>query len=846
MQHTISVYHHPLEHSSETLGQRDVDIHALLPQSTDNGDLGDLKIGLESKVTLGGQNAQGILELDVRDALLLQADTVIKVKLTLGNEILADRDDELKVLLAKLGGGHGRLGPERNNDATTKVERDISQALVLDGGGLALAVNDVKSVPVIEDIVGKVDINTGRVLLSDGSDEETGTVEVLVLEAKGVGVLGIKVEHGVDHGGTIQGLLVLGSVDVIEQAVADIDGLAGGLSHTLPAVELLADDGKVLVVVAVKGSKGTEHGPASAERLGRVSTEATNISAHHRDLVDRSKGHHCVDALAIVLPVGNVVTEPFANRVAGASKGGASDDEGAEARTAGKHGSAGLNRHHGAVKVVNIIFSQAILVDGIGIHGLVRETALVGVPRVQVSSLVVNRILGEEKVTARKTKLLAGSNVSLDSLLTLSNKNITLGRGLNGQGLLLLAFGSLGLEDARPARELPGRSPHSRRLRRVADSGFLGVVAGEEAREVGGFVHVNPETVNVNARARREELSKLIVPVLGDVGGEPVGEDRDTRPYDTLVEGTVIALEEDVLFDTAGQSGVLRSLCRRHGRIDHDNVLLVVLMEVADQLSHGRERETLRIQGKDPSAVHVVNIGPHRLKGNAGLAVVVDNLGNLEGILIAVAALVEAKTPVGHHGRDLGDLGVLLGNLDRAGAGHEIEVKDASKGVILEVLTGAAVLVNDDVDAVGVEEQDTVTATLAVLVVDRVVAIKVRSVRSGVGILRPESPDVVGGVEAERVRVLTETVQVRVLGELGTEAKVLGLEDQGSGRSIEEDLTGLGAGDGEGERVGLVVELQGRLFGVRTLGCLRARKDRLGDLIHIVGGILDLDVEAVV
>jgi hypothetical protein len=67
--------------------------------------------------------------------------------------------------------------------------------------------------------------------------------------------------------------------------------------------------------------------------------------------------------------------------------------------------------------------------------------------------------------------------------------------------------------------------------------------------------------------------------------------------------------------------------------------------------------------------------------------------------------------------------------------------------------------------------------------------------------LRPESTDVISGVEAERVRVLSKAVQVGVLWELGPQAEVLGLKDDICSRSIEENLAGLGAGDGEGERV---------------------------------------------
>jgi hypothetical protein len=49
--------------------------------------------------------------------------------------------------------------------------------------------------------------------------------------------------------------------------------------------------------------------------------------------------------------------------------------------------------------------------------------------------------------------------------------------------------------------------------------------------------------------------------------------------------------------------------------------------------------------------------------------------------------------------------------------------------------------------------------------------------------------------------VLSQTVQVGVVWELGPQAEVLGLEDDACGRRIEEDFASLRANDGEGERV---------------------------------------------
>lgn len=81
-----------------------------------------------------------------------------------------------------------------------------------------------------------------------------------------------------------------------------------------------------------------------------------------------------------------------------------------------------------------------------------------------------------------------------------------------------------------------------------------------------------------------------------------------------------------------------------HSRVDHDNVMLIVIVEVGYQLPHLFERESLRIKGKHPPLVHVVDICPHRLQRDLCLAVVVDHFGEFIDIAVSITALVELKS----------------------------------------------------------------------------------------------------------------------------------------------------------------------------------------------------------
>jgi hypothetical protein len=71
-------------------------------------------------------------------------------------------------------------------------------------------------------------------------------------------------------------------------------------------------------------------------------------------------------------------------------------------------------------------------------------------------------------------------------------------------------------------------------------------------------------------------------------------------------------------------------------------------------------------------------------------------------------------------------LGILRTGFLRGRPGQEVEVVDATKSVILEVLLAVIGLIDLDVHAIGVQQEDAVRARLAaVVVVHRMAAIQV-------------------------------------------------------------------------------------------------------------------------
>ena len=203
-------------------------------------------------------------------------------------------------------------------------------------------------------------------------------------------------------------------------------------------------------------------------------------------------------------PIGIIVTKPVANVAAGACKGAASYDQRSETGATVEHGAATCLTHHRAKEVVSVVFGQAIGVDKIGVDGQITEG----------TSFVVDGIWRGKKIAVWQPHFGACSS------------NLSLYEGSPH------AAGVGGLE-------VCGESGNWVACIRADcwDWRWITIRGGESCwvtawigAEVGGFVHVNPKCIDVNAISWAEEAREFAVPIA--LGGwvEPVWKSGNTRP----------------------------------------------------------------------------------------------------------------------------------------------------------------------------------------------------------------------------------------------------------------------------------------------------------------------------
>ena len=118
-------------------------------------------------------------------------------------------------------------------------------------------------------------------------------------------------------------------------------------------------------------------------------------------------------------------------------------------------------------------------------------------------------------------------------------------------------------------------------------------------------------------------------------------------------------------------------------------------MQVINHLAHLIQSKAIRIQRQRPPIIHVIDIRPHCLERDIRRTIIRDHACDLIDILVAVAALMESKSPVRHQSGISYRLCNLHRCLLRIRPGHEVEVEDAAEGSVLEVLT---LVVHVDVD----------------------------------------------------------------------------------------------------------------------------------------------------
>lgn len=152
---------------------------------------------------------------------------------------------------------------------------------------------------------------------------------------------------------------------------------------------------------------------------------------------------------------------------------------------------------------MRVVHDEAVGVDSVDVDGVVGNTTCRA-----VALEVPDGIRGDEKVAARKA--------FHSAILSFAVRG-----GCRG-----------GLEGGWEAGDgLRGGTGWWRRWREALGRCLLcWVAAGVVAGEVGGFVHVDPEAVDVNSCLWVEEYLELVVPIACSCWVEPVGPNRNARP----------------------------------------------------------------------------------------------------------------------------------------------------------------------------------------------------------------------------------------------------------------------------------------------------------------------------
>lgn len=153
-------------------------------------------------------------------------------------------------------------------------------------------------------------------------------------------------------------------------------------------------------------------------------------------------------------------------------------------------GMASLTR---SVEVVSVILRMTVSVHDISINGMITERP----------SSVGDRVWRREEISARQAELRTRAATALSNRLEIFGEP----RNLTGWG-----------------------ADWWRCWREVVFLGVKGRVFTRVWTEVGGFVHVDPETVDVDAVIRAEEACKLVVPPGLGLRVKPVGIDGHSRP----------------------------------------------------------------------------------------------------------------------------------------------------------------------------------------------------------------------------------------------------------------------------------------------------------------------------
>lgn len=147
------------------------------------------------------------------------------------------------------------------------------------------------------------------------------------------------------------------------------------------------------------------------------------------------------------------------------------------------------------------------------------------------------------------------------------------------------------------------------------DTQSLGLIGRSQAwvsAHTGWFVHVDPDSVNIDLSLRVEGVLDLLIPLDTSVGMTPVWEHCDPRPKDSSKVLSAGCFKENIHLH-AFIEGRIGPIC--DSRIHHQHVPLLVAMEVSDDIPHSLDGKAFAVKGKDSSvvpitiSVHIVSNG---------------------------------------------------------------------------------------------------------------------------------------------------------------------------------------------------------------------------------------------
>ena len=223
--------------------------------------------------------------------------------------------------------------------------------------------------------------------------------------------------------------------------------------------------------------------------------------------------------------------------------------------------------------------------------------------------------------------------------------------------------------------------------------------------------------------------------------------------------------------------------------------MLIVVMKVSDELLHLLQREPIRIQCENLmycklpfsnskeliylSRIHVIDVSPHGLQWYLGNRVICNNRGNFIDILHAVSALMEPKAPIWHHGGLADDIAVLLSDVNWAWTGKDVKVNDTSDHAVFEILP-RGIAVDIEIHTIAVQHEDTMSlaAAAAKLEINWMIPVEVSPWRDQVRIPRPQCASIVSSRAPERVSILSEAIDIRIIRKRSANSDKLGLENE--------------------------------------------------------------------